>query len=363
METIDRRTDFSILRYANCWEDPLLLLNGLATEPGDRILSIGSAGDNSFSLLTADPVQVVAVDISRTQLALIALKKAAIRRLDYPDLLGFLGFCTLGNRMHLLKSLENDLSPEDFAFWSARSESIEAGIVHNGKFERYFQLFSHKVLPWIHRKATVERLLAPKSAAEQEIFYDKTWNTWRWRLLFKLFFSRLVMGRLGRDPEFMREVDVHVGKTIFEQAERHLRLPFAQANFMLRYNLTGNFGALLPHYLLPENYPVIRQRIDRLTLCEGYAEHAIQRYGAFQRMNLSNIFEYMNKDTFVNTAAALMAGLAPHGRVAYWNLLVPRSLSGLENVPVTRLDQLSETLKTTDRGFYYRDFIVEERND
>lgn len=362
MGTIDRRTDFSILRYANCWEDPLLLLNGLATEPGDRILSVGSAGDNSFSLLTADPEQVVAIDISRTQLALIALKKAAIRRLDYPDLLGFLGFRTMTNRMHLFKSLKRDLSVDDFAFWNARREAIEAGIVHSGKFERYFQLFSRKVLPWIHTKATVERLLAPKSATEQEVFYDKIWNTWRWRLLFKLFFSRLVMGRLGRDPEFMREVDVHVGKAIFEQAERHLRLPLAQTNFMLRYNLTGNFGVLLPHYLLPENYPVIQQRIDRLTLCEGYAEHAIKQYGTFQRMNLSNIFEYMNRNTFVNTAVALVAGLAPNGRVAYWNLLVPRTLSRLGNVPVTRLDRLSETLKMTDRGFYYRDFIVEERN-
>jgi len=362
METIDRRTDFSILRYANCWEDPLLLLNGLATESGDHILSIGSAGDNSFSLLTADPEQVVAVDISRTQLALIALKKAAIRRLDYPDLLGFLGFRTATNRMHLFKSLKSDLSVDDFAFWNARREAIEMGVVHSGKFERYFQLFSRKVLPWIHRKVTVERLLAPKLATEQEIFYDKAWNTWRWRLLFKLFFSRWVMGKLGRDPEFMREVDVHVGKTIFEQAERHLRLPSAQTNFMLRYNLTGNFGSLLPHYLLPENYSVVRQRIDRLTLCEGYAEQAIQKYGAFQRMNLSNIFEYMNMETFLNTAITLVSGLAPHGRVAYWNLLVPRSLSRLKNVPVTRLDQLSETLKTADRGFYYRDFIVEERN-
>jgi len=363
MATIDRRTDFSILRYANCWEDPLLLLNGLAIKPGDRILSIGSAGDNSFSLLTADPAQVVAVDISRTQLALIALKKAAIQQLDYPDLLGFLGFRTADNRMHLLKSLEGHLSAHDFAFWKAREKLIEAGIVHAGKFERYFQLFSRKVLPWIHRKSTVERLLAPKPAIEQEIFYNRRWNTWRWRLLFKLFFSRLVMGQLGRDPEFMREVDVHVGKTIFEQAQEHLRSPLAQKNFMLRYNLTGDFGELLPHYLLPENYAIIRQRIDRLMLCEGYAEQAIRRYGTFQRMNLSNIFEYMNMDTFTYTAAALIAGLAPCGRMAYWNLLVPRYVSHLANIPLTRLEQLSETLKAADRGFYYRDFIVEEKND
>jgi len=362
MEKIDRRTDFSILRYANCWEDPLLLLKGLAVVPGDRVLSIGSAGDNSFSLLTADPEQVVAVDISKTQLALIALKKAAIWRLDYPDLLGFLGFRDAENRLELLQMLKGDLSTDEWAFWNAHPEWIEAGVVHAGKFERYFQLFSRKVLPWIHRKSTVEQLLAPKSAADQQAFYDRTWNTGRWRLLFKLFFSRFVMGRLGRDPEFMREVDVHVGKAIFERAEQHLRMPLSQTNAMLRYNLTGNFGTLLPHYLLPEHYEAVKARVDRLVLVEGYAEHAIQQYGTFQRMNLSNIFEYMNMDTFRKTATALVQGLSFHGRMAYWNLLVPRYLSNLPDLPLTRLEPLSATLKSTDQGFYYRDFIVEERN-
>src|SRR5690606_6646406 len=362
MKTIDRRTDFSLLRYANCWEDPLLLLKGLEVAPGDRVLSIGSAGDNSFSLLTADPEQVVAVDISKTQLALIALKKAAIRRLDYPDLLGFLGFRDAENRLELLQMLKGDLSTDEWAFWNAHPEWIEAGVVHAGKFERYFQLFSRKVLPWIHRKATVEQLLGPKSAADQQDFYDRTWNTGRWRLLFKLFFSRFVMGRLGRDPEFMREVDVHVGKAIFERAEQHLRMPLSQTNAMLRYNLTGNFGTLLPHYLLPEHYEVVKARIDRLVLVEGYAEHAIQQYGTFQRMNLSNIFEYMNIDTFRKTAAALVQGLSLHGRMAYWNLLVPRYLSNLPDLPLTRLEPLSTTLKSADQCFFYRDFIVEERN-
>ncbi len=363
MGKIDHRTDFSILRYANCWEDPLLLVNGLTPKPGDRMLSIGSAGDNSFSLLTTDPAQVVAVDISKTQLALIALKKAAIQQLGYSELLAFLGFRPATNRFETLKRLEEKLSAQTFAYWNTQRDRIDAGVVHGGKFERYFQLFSRKILPWIHRKETVQRLLSPKSADEQAMFYDTTWNTWRWRLLFKLFFSRAVMGRLGRDPEFMREVSVHVGKAIFEQAQRCLRSEPAQTNWMLRYNLTGDFGELLPHYLLLENHAVIKQRLDRLILYQGYAEEAIQQYGAFERMNLSNIFEYMDMGTFGDTARKLASGLTPGGRIAYWNLLVPRQVSDLTDIPMTRLDGLSAKLRARDRGFYYRDFIVEERHD
>ncbi len=364
MDTIDRRTDFTILRYANCWEDPVLLLQGLCAQPGNRILSIGSAGDNSFSLLITDPDLIVAADVSGTQLALVELKKAAMLRLDYDELLGFLGFRPMENRLGRLHALKGALPPHVYAYWSARPEAIRDGIIHQGKFERYFQLFVRRVLPWIHRQETVRQLLAPKGVAEQADFYHRRWNTWRWRLLFKLFFSRVVMGWLGRDPEFMREVKVHVGRTIFSQAEKQLSSVTAQTNSMLHYNLAGDFGELLPHYLLPENHAVITQRLDRLVCYEGFAEEAIPAFGAFQRMNLSNIFEYMDPRSFRGTARKLVAGLSPGGRIAYWNLLVPRRITALPDADtgLAWLESLSRDLKALDRGFYYRDFIVEERH-
>lgn len=360
MKTIDHRTDFSILRYSNCWEDPLLLLKGLSPDPGDHILSIGSAGDNSFSLLTTNPARVVAVDVSPAQLALIELKKAAIEQLAYPDLLGFLGFKPMEDRIDYLISMKTRLRQPVFDFWRARPDTINRGVVHQGKFERYLQLFCRKVLPWIHREETVQRLLSPKTEQEQYEFYHGKWNTWRWRLLFKLFFSRAVMGKLGRDPEFMREVNVPVGKTIFRHAEAQLASVSAQTNFMLRYNLTGSFGGLLPHYLLPENYPIVKIRLNRLEIHEGFAENAIEHFGTFQRMNLSNIFEYMDIQTFRKAAKKLESGLSTGGRIAYWNLMVPRRISALQGTKLTWLESLSSTLKAGDRGFYYRDFIVEE---
>ena len=71
------------IRYANCWEDAECLKAGLKIKPTDKVLSIGSAGDNSFFLLTENPELLVAVDINRVQLHLIELKKAAFKSLDY----------------------------------------------------------------------------------------------------------------------------------------------------------------------------------------------------------------------------------------------------------------------------------------
>jgi len=354
------KVSFDLIRYANCWEDADVLLEALAPQPGSRILSIGSAGDNSFSLLTCDPEVVVAVDVNRIQLHLIELKKAAIQLLDYEELLGFLGFRETAEREALFNRIKSALPEEARLYWEQHPEQIRKGIITQGKFEKYFQLFTGKILPWIHSQKRVEALLQPKSAAEQEAFYHRHWNTWRWRLLFKVFFSKYIMGKYGRDPEFLKEVTVNVGQTIFNKAATHLQSTGAQHNFILRYNLTGSFGHLLPHYLQPENLAVIKANLHKLEIREGYAEAAVAEFGTFHAMNLSNIFEYMPPQLFAETAEKLASSMEKGGRIAYWNLMVPRSVANIFPEKATHLAALSETLSARDKGFFYKGLIVDE---
>src|ERR1700730_7310453 len=81
------RADFTQIRYAQCWEDADILLDALAIKEGDTCLSIASAGDNSFSLLTQNPAKVIAVDLNPAQLACAALRKAAYVQLEHPEFL------------------------------------------------------------------------------------------------------------------------------------------------------------------------------------------------------------------------------------------------------------------------------------
>ena len=80
------------IRYANCWEDADILCPGLGLKQDSKILSIASAGDNTFSLLTADPELVVAADLNSGQLNLMRLKIAAISELNQEEYLAFSGF-------------------------------------------------------------------------------------------------------------------------------------------------------------------------------------------------------------------------------------------------------------------------------
>ena len=360
-EQLTDKVSFEFIRYANCWEDAIVLLDGLNLAPGKKILSIGSAGDNSFSLLTTNPELVVAIDINKTQLHLIELKKVCFENLSHAEMIAFLGYRPATNRLETFNKLKVFIGQEAQVYWDNNLQQIESGIVNQGKFEKYFQLFSHKILPWIHSKKTVEKLLSPKSAEEQAKFYNSTWNSWRWRLLFKIFFSKYVMGKYGRDPQFLKEVKIPVGETILKQTALHLSSVQAQNNFILRYNLTGSFGELLPHYLQADNFSLIQKNMHKLQIRAGFAENAIQEFGNFDAMNMSNIFEYMDDQLFIETASKLVESVNKNGRIAYWNLMVPRKISDILPEKTAYLQELSLQLSKTDNGFFYNQFIVDEK--
>ncbi len=360
MSSITKRAKFNFIRYANVWEDAEALLESLQCAPNSNILSVASAGDNCFSLLTTQPKQVIAADINELQLWLVELKRAAIKNLSHKDCLHFLGFTPSTNRKEVLSMLEQDLSPDAKKYFREHIHDVELGIVHQGKFERYFQTFAKKILPLIHNKKTIALLLEPKSEQAQIEFYTHRWNTWRWRLLFKIFFSKWIMGRLGRDPEFLNEVKIPVSRFIFLKAEQHLKSTHAQTNYILRYNLTGSFGLLLPHYLHPQNFEAIKNNLHKLILFKGYAEEAIAKHGPFHAMNLSNIFEYMPRDVFEKAGTEIASGIESKGSIVYWNLMVPRKISSHNKQLVLQKNRMKEIAKH-DKGFFYHSIIIETK--
>lgn len=356
------KVKFDLIRYANCWEDADVLLKALQVRPGGRVLSIGSAGDNSFSLLTQEPEIVVAADLSKVQLNLIELKKAAISELNREEYMAFVGFLPSNDRLETFQRIKQKLSEEARTYWNHFQELIEAGIIHQGKFEKYFRLFAHKILPLIHTPKRINGLFLPKNGVEQKAYYEQHWNNLRWRLLFRIFFGKMVMGRVGRDPEFLKQVDIPVSTFIFQMAEKELSHTKAQVNYMLYYTLNGVYGAGLPHYVREENYPKVKANLDRLHLFQGTAENALLQFPEISYMNLSDIFEYMNPELFGDVSGKLRDRSATDVRIAYWNLMVPREISQVLPRDFNLDKSLSEKLSEEDKGFFYRKFIIDQKS-
>ncbi len=79
------------LVYNTCWEDPRLDRQALKLTADDTVLVITSAGCNALDYALAGPKQVVAVDMNPRQNALLDLKLAGIRNLQYEDFFAMFG--------------------------------------------------------------------------------------------------------------------------------------------------------------------------------------------------------------------------------------------------------------------------------
>lgn len=356
------RADFSEIRYAQVWEDADVLLAGLDVRPGDACVSIASAGDNALALLTRSPSRVVALDLNPAQLACLELRVAAYRVLTHGELLELIGSRPSARRQELYLRCRAAMSASGRAFWDGRPDCVRQGIGACGKFERYFALFRTRVLPLVHGRATVAALLCPKDRHARYRFYDERWDTWRWRLLFRVFFSRTVMGHLGRDPEFFRYVERDVAGAILVRTKHALTELDPSDNPYLHWILTGTHDAALPCALRPENFDVIRANLDRLEWHCLSVEEFLERSGdrSFDRFNLSDLFEYVSVEHYHQMLEIVLRCSRPGARLAYWNMLAPRRRPEHLASRLEPRDELARQLHGADRAFFYSAFRLED---
>jgi S-adenosylmethionine-diacylglycerol 3-amino-3-carboxypropyl transferase len=359
---IEERARFDIVRYANCWEDAEVLLPALEVKAGGVYLSVCSAGDNTLAILSGRPSLVIALDISTAQLACLELRRAAFASLSHPEVLHFLGVCAGPGRQEIYRDIRDALSGEARAFWDSQPQSIERGILHVGKFERYFELFRNWGLPLIHSRDTVLELLQAKDPEARAAFYRRRWDTWRWRLIFRIFFSRAVMGRLGRDPEFFAYVEGNVAARIRKRAEYGLTALSTHDNPYLEFIFKGNFETALPYYLRLENFKAIKENLDRLVLFKGNVNETLQEKKglSFDGFNLSDIFEYMSFDEYVSNLDRIVASSKKGARLVYWNMLADRQPPGAFRERLDALDKVAGDLFLKDKAFFYKALRVEQ---
>jgi len=359
---IESRAKFDLIRYAQVWEDADLLIEALDINEGDIVLSIASAGDNSFAMLTKKPLKVYAVDLSFAQIACCELRKSMYQQLTYEEHLIFGGVVSGEmDRPTIFKQL--DLADDIREYWLRNIDLIEKGFMTQGKFERYFELFRKKVLPLVHNNKTVEKLLAPKTHRERIDFYENIWNNLRWRAMFKVFFSRFVMGRLGRDKEFFKFVDGSVSDKILSRTKHALSTLDTSSNSYLHFILQGEYTTAFPHSLRKENYDEIRNNIDKIEFkqmsIEQFASEFDKKINAF---NLSDIFEYMTQDGMDTLYETMLQKSANGARFAYWNMLAPRKCSDSlsKKYGVKTIDAQNTNFLMKDKAFFYSKFYLDK---
>jgi len=358
---IEARAAFDHIRYAQLWEDADVLTQGLGDQAGNTLVSICSAGDNALAMLTLDPAKVVVVDLSPAQIACLQVRIGAYQTLSHTEFLELMGSRPSTRRAALLARACEGLDAETSAFWHALTPEVEAhGLGGVGKFERYFRIFRTWLLPLAHSRRTVKAIFEPRDPEARAEFFDKRFNTWRWRLLLRVFFSRFVMGRMGRDKAFFDHVEGSPAQHVARRL-RHAGVDTDPSqNPYLHWIMTGTHGAALPMAWRAENFEVIRARLDRLDIRPGSLEAFVSTGEKADGFNLSDVFEYMSPDVFAQVYGTILGASAPGARLVYWNMMAPRRVPAGYAARVENLSDLEDRLKAQDMAFFYSDFVVEE---
>ena len=360
--TIAEQADFARIRYAQCWEDADVLLEAMDVQPTDTCLSIASAGDNTLALVGAGAQRVIAVDLSQAQIACLELRVAAIRSLTHAQFLELLGHYPSADRHSHYRHCRDRLSVASRRFWDRHPSLIRQGIAQGGKFERYLRTFRRFVLPLVHNRQTVAQLFELDTVEERRRFYDERWNNKRWDLLCRMFFSRASLGRLGRDPSFMKFADEPVWQSLQRRIPHALVVQRPADNPYLQWILEGRFVSALPYAWRAENFEKIRANIDCLEWRCDSIEQVLSELpqGSLNGCNLSDIFEYMSHPDYERLLNEIVRAGAPGCRLVYWNVVAERHCPNSLSHAVRTKRSLANSLHQRDKAFFYRDFVIEE---
>ena len=270
---------FKGLVYAQIWEDPVVDMDGLEIGPGMRMMCIASGSCNALSYLTADPAEVVAVDLNRAHVALGKLKIAAIRNLPGYD--RFRRFFAEAdhqeNRAIYRTMIAPHLDAESRKYWESRDltgrkriSHFTRGIYRQGLLGGFIGI-AHLAAKFY--RIDLARVLRAATLAEQRAIFeaelapvfDKAFMRWLTdhpASLFGLGIPPAQYQALAGDEKMAVVLKRRLEKLAcdFPVDDNY----FAWQAFGRGYDRT--VGAPLPPYLQRSNWPVMQQRIGRLDM-------------------------------------------------------------------------------------------------
>lgn len=357
--------DLEVIRYAQVWEDHTLLENAFDIREDDRILSVDSAGCNVLALLLSRPRAIIAINMSLAQTALMELKFAGIQHLAYPEFLSLWGLSRQHQPRQLYQWLEPFLSESARSYWQRHQDTIASGLIHAGKLERFFQVMQRDHLAPIWPHDAIENLLnAPSLEAQQEQF--RLMATPEFESVFTAYLSRSSIVKTGRDPAQFRYVEQdHLGSHFLQRFRHACTQQRLRGNHYMEYFLTGAYRDLEagPLFLRQVHFNDLKGLVDRIQVVQAEIEPYLATLpsASLNHAVLSDIFEYMSLEASDGLFALLADKVRPTGRIAYWNLLVPRRSPQSLAAKWQHLDALSDQLSLRDRAWFYQSFHVEER--
>lgn len=270
---------FSQLVYPQIWEDPVVDLQALALRPSDRMITIASGGCNILSYLTAQPREIIAVDLNVHHLALTRLKLAAAQYLpDHQALYQFLGNASHDRNHRLFAGyIAENLDEHDRAYWLQRSwlrrrriDMFATNLYRHGVLGRF--IGAGHALARIHRVDLSAMAHASSLEAQNRIFDSQVAPLFEKPLVRFLASRRLCAFGLGIPPAQARLLAEESQGDLSRVLLSRLRklccdFPVEQNYFAMQAFTRGYQGcspAYLPLYLQQSHHAAVRETANRV---------------------------------------------------------------------------------------------------
>jgi S-adenosylmethionine-diacylglycerol 3-amino-3-carboxypropyl transferase len=315
------------LVYNTCWEDPAVDRRALTLTSDDTMLVITSAGCNVLDYALTGVRRIHAVDANPRQTALLDLKIAGIRRLDFEDFFQFFGNGHHPRARELYQfALRRELTGFSRDWWDRRIGWFSnpdssfyyhglSGVVARG-FRRFLRLRPRLA-------GEVMALFDAPSVAEQRRIYDQRIEPEMWGPLMNWVLSRqLTMSLLGVPYPQRRLVQAQhaegVAGFIRESIEYVIRELPLRDNYFWRVYVHGHYARhCCPEYLKPTNFAALKAG---LIDCVNLNTCAVTDFLHLTRERLTKLVLLDHMDW--------MSSYHPEALVEEWNAILARAADG-----------------------------------
>lgn len=295
------------LIYNACWEDPALDRVALGLKPGHDVLVITSGGCNALDYALCAPNRVVAVDANPRQNAVLELKIAGIRELDFDDFFRLFGHGVHPYRRELYRRrLRPQLSEFAQGWWDERinwfaGEGWRDSFYYRGLAGLAARLMRARIDANGKLRQAVCDLLAARSLEEQREIYDRHVEQALWTGSVRWVLGRQVtMNLLGVPTAQAGEVQRANAGGIAGFIRDAITYVFRElpvwTNYFWSVYLRGSYDrSCCPEYLKPENFAALKHGlVDRVvTECDTVAGLLRRGDRSFDRYVLLDHMDWM----------------------------------------------------------------------
>lgn len=375
---------FRGLVYPQIWEDPLIDMEALALKPTDTLVTIASGSCNVMSYLTANPAEIIAVDLSPAHVALGKLKLAAATHLP-----GHTAFSNLFRHANLKSNIalyqrhiRPHLDAKTRAYWDGREfngrrriSRFTRGFYNTGLLGRFIS--AAHVIGKIYGVDPRELLRMDSIEKQREFFQTRIAPVFESRSFKALTSMRASLFGLGIPPAQYEALagDAPDGMT----GALRVRTERLACGFPLKDNYFAwqAFGrsyqagdsASLPPYLEARNFETIRQNAGRVTVVNESitALLAARPAASVDAFVLLDAQDWMTDGQLSDLWAEITRTAAPGARVIYRTAAAQSPLAGrVPDAILAKWDYRSEQsleLGARDRSAIYGGFHLHLKRD